>query len=349
MVVSEDWFDWPALPELFPALFPGVQTGRDGFLVDVDPAPLKTRIADYFNTDLSHDEITRRYPRVMKITGRFNPRPVRDTLIARGGPDEAGFVRYAYRPFDDRWLYWEGETKLLDEKRADYKPHVFEGNTWLVSQQKPRRAWSPPQVISHIGCYDLMDRNCSCFPAWLRDEDMGNRSDGLRRRPNLSPAAQRYIRQINASVEDLFHHVLAILHDPAYHEANAGALRMDWPRIPLPGWPDGDASEAAETLARSAALGRELAALLNPETPVPGVTTGTLRSDIATIAVPAMVDGHNMAGDDFALTVGWGHYGQGKVIMPGQGRVGKRDYTATNAPPWGMLPACSVRPRSIFT
>ena len=276
-----------------------------------------------------------RYPRVMKITGRFNPRPVRDTLIARGGPDEAGFVRYAYRPFDDRWLYWEGETKLLDEKRADYKPHVFEGNTWLVSQQKPRRAWSPPQVISHIGCYDLMDRNCSCFPAWLRDEDMGNRSDGLRRRPNLSPAAQRYIRQINASVEDLFHHVLAILHDPAYHEANAGALRMDWPRIPLPGWPDGDASEAAETLARSAALGRELAALLNPETPVPGVTTGTLRSDIATIAVPAMVDGHNMAGDDFALTVGWGHYGQGKVIMPGQGRVGKRDYTADERAPLG--------------
>ena len=25
------------------------------------------------------------------------------------------FVRYAYRPFDTRWLYWEAETKLLDE------------------------------------------------------------------------------------------------------------------------------------------------------------------------------------------------------------------------------------------
>ena len=102
---------------------------------------------------------------------------------------------------------------------------------------------------------------------------------------------------------------------------------MEWPRIPLPGWPHGDAYGAAETLARSAARGRELAALLDPDTPVPGVTTGTLRPDIATIAVPATVDGRNMTGDDFALTAGWGHYGTGDAVMPGQGRVVERDYT----------------------
>ena len=27
---------------------------------------------------------------------------------------------------------------------------------------------------------------------------------------------------------------LAVLHDPTYREANADALRMDWPRILLP-------------------------------------------------------------------------------------------------------------------
>ena len=146
--------------------------------------------------------------------------------------------------------------------------------------------------------------------------------------PNLSPAAQRYLKHLNASVEDLFHHVLAVLHDPAYRKANAGALRMEWPRIPLPGWPDGNASEATETLARSAGRGRELAALLDPDTPVPGVTTGALCPGIATIAVPATVDGRNMDGDDFALTAGWGHYGTGEAVMPGQGRIVERNYTA---------------------
>ena len=313
--VSEHWFDWPALPDLFPASFPGVKTSRDGFLVDVDLDRLKARISDYFNTDVSHEEIARRYPGVMKTTARFDARAIRDALLARGGPTEDGFVRFTYRPFDNRWLYWESETKLLDEKRAGYWPHVFKGNRWLVAQQKPRREWSPPQVISHIGCLDLMDRGATCIPVRLREDGIGNDGDGLRR-PNISATVQRYLDRLGMGVEDLFHHVLAVLHDPAYREANAGALRMEWPRIPVPGWPDGEAIGAAAALARSAARGRELARLLDPETPVPGVTQGVLRPEIAAIAVPTTTDGHNMTDDDFAVTAGWGHFGTGDAVMP---------------------------------
>ncbi len=67
--VSEDWFDWPALPDLFPTSFPGVKTSRDGFLVDTDLDQLKARLADYFDTDLSDEEIARRYPGVMEDYG----------------------------------------------------------------------------------------------------------------------------------------------------------------------------------------------------------------------------------------------------------------------------------------
>ena len=325
IAVSECWFDWPALPDLFPVSFPGVKTSRDGFLVDIDLDRLRVRIYDFFDTALSHEEIARRYPNVMKTTARFDAPAVRETLLARGEPDGGGFIRYAYRPFDMRWLYWEAETKLLDEKRADYKPHVFKGNMWLVTQQKPRRDWSSPQVIAHIGCLDLMDRSATCIPARVRDESIG--SDSVCR-PNLSGKAQHWLERLDSSVEDLFHHVLAVLHDPAYREANAGALRMEWPRIPLPGWPDGEAEGAAEALARSAARGRDLAVLLDPDMPVPGVTEPLLRPEIAAIAVPATTDGRNMAGDDFALTAGWGHFGSGDAVMPGQGRIVERAYTA---------------------
>ena len=325
MAVGSDWFDWPALPDLLPKSFPGVKTSRDAFLIDTDLDRLRERVADYFNPELSHAEIARRHPAVMKSTARFDARSVRDALVTRGGPVESGFVRYAYRPFDDRWLYWEADTKLLDEKRAEYRPHVFEGNQWLVAQQRPRREWSPPQVISHIGCLDLMDRSATCVPAWLRDNGLGTGEDGLRR-PNLSAAARRYLDTLGMGVEDLFHHALAVLHDPAYREANAGALRMEWPRIPLPGWPSGDSADAADDLAASATRGRELARLLDPETPVPGVTTGALRPEIAAIAVPSTIDGRNMSGADFELTAGWGHFGSGQAVMPGQGRVVQRPY-----------------------
>ena len=327
LAVSDGWQDWPALPDLFPTSFPGVKTSRDGFLVDVDLDRLKQRVADYFDADLSHEDITRLYPGVMKSTARFNAHAIRDALLKRGDPADDGFVRYAYRPFDDRWLYWDADTKLLDEKRADYKPHVFEGNLWLVSQQKPRRDWGSVQVISHFGCLDLMDRGATCIPAWLRDDGLGIDGAGSQHRPNLSLSAQHYLDNMGAGVEDLFHHVIATLHDPAYRTANAGALRMEWPRIPLPGWPDGVADGAADTLAESAARGRQLAALLDCYAPVGGVTTGSLRPELAAIAVPMTTDGGNMAGDDFTVSAGWGHFGTGEAVMPGQGRIVERDYT----------------------
>ena len=196
----------------------------------------------------------------------------------------------------------------------------------MVTQQKPRRAWSPPQVIRSIGCLDLMDRGATCIPVWLRNDVLGHDTVGASH-ANLSATAQRYLARLDLGVEDLFHHVLAVVHEPGYREANAGALRMGWPRIPLPGWPDGEAEGAAEALARSATHGRELAALLDPETPVPGVTRTPLRPAAAAIAVPCTVGGRNMAGDDFVVTVGWGHYGSGDAVMPGRGRAEERAYT----------------------
>ena len=361
MAVSDNWFDWPALLDLFSTSFPGVKTSRDAFLIDTDLDRLRERVADYFDPEMSHEDIARRHPGVMKSTARFDARAVRDTLLKRGGPNEAGFVRHAYRPFDNRWLYWEADTKLLDEKRADYQRHVFEGNLWLGSNKREiDEDFSHGTYIRQLGNWKLGNWGIHFLPIWLRDDGLGVESNDPRRRPNLSPAARRYLDSLGMGVEDLFHHALAVLHDPAYRQANAGALRMEWPRIPLPGWPDlaapagrgalsgrgasrsahspgragssrtaptaAQAEQAALTLAALAARGRELARLLDPETPVPGVTTGALRPEIAAIAVPSTIDGRNMSGDDFELTAGWGHFGPGQAVMPGQGRVVQRPY-----------------------
>ena len=329
MAVTDGWPDWPALPDLFPTSFPGVQTGRDMFLIDTDLDDLRQRIADYFNPTMAHEDIARRYPRVMTDTARFGARSVRDTLLSRGGPNMGGFVRYAYRPFDNRWIYWESETKLLREKSPHYPPHVFEGNLWFSAVPRLRRDSTESQtaVTTHLASLHLNEWSASMFPAWLRDDGLDIDGTNSQRRPNLSLSAQHYLDSVGAGVEDLFHHVIATLHDPEYRTANAGALRMEWPRIPLPGWPDGVAYGAADALAESAARGRELAALLDSDTPVAGVTTGALRPELAAIAVPMTTDGGNMAGDDFAVSAGWGHFGTGEAVMPGQGRALERDYT----------------------
>ena len=325
---SGDWHKWPSLTDLFPTSFPGVKTSRDPFLVDIDLDRLQLRIAHYFDQTIGHEEMARRYSVVMKTTARFNARSTRDELLSRGGPTESNFVQHSYRPFDTRWLYWEADTKLLDEKRSEYKPHAFCENLWLITPRRQRREWSPPSITSIMADLNHMDGGTSYIPLHLRDEGLGIEGDDLQRRPNLSAAAQHYLECIGMNVEDLFHHVLAVLHDPGYREANAGALRMEWPRVPIPGWPDGDEVGAAEELAKSAARGRKLAALLDSDTDVTGVTTGSLRPEIGVISVPSTTDGGNMAGDDFDVTASWGHFGSGHAVMPGQGRVVERLYTS---------------------
>ena len=306
VAVSSTWSEWPSLPELFPVSFPGVKTSRDSLVVDIDLDKLKARIENYFSS----------YSDAIAV------------------PDEDGFVRHAYRPFDSRWLYWEADSKLLDRPRPKYKQHVFDDNLWFSFNKRPQKGEAEPRacVTKHIGCHDLIGNATSFFPMYLRDEQTEGRQatldgGGEGRRPNLSASAQAYLDRLGLGVEDLFHHALATLHDPAYRAANAGALRMEWPRIPLPGWPGGDAPNAADELRASAQRGRELAALLDPETPVAGVTAGTLRPELAAIAVPSTADGRNMSGDDFALTAGWGHHGSGDAVMPGQGRATEREYT----------------------
>jgi hypothetical protein len=138
---------------------------------------------------------------------------------------------------------------------------------------------------------------------------------------NLTDAALQYLSSVGLpnEGEPLFYHALAVLHAPDYAEENSGALRQDWPRIPLPDTPD--------ALLHSAALGRRVAALLDTETALAGVTSGAVRPELRTLGVVSRVGGGNLAEDDLALTVGWGHAGKGGVTMPAKGRSIPRDYT----------------------
>ena len=43
--------------------------------------------------------------------------------------------------------------------------------------------------------------------------------------------------------------------------------------------------------------------------------------------------GGYMAGDDFAVSAGWGHFGTGQAVMPGQGRTVEREYSADERTP----------------
>ncbi len=158
MQINADYLSWPLLPDLLPASFPGVKTSRDDALVDIDRAALEQRMRQYFDPNVSDEEMRRIAPSLMKITARFDPKQTRATLQKRKFRSE-NIVRYAYRPLDIRWLYWEPETKLLDEKRSEYIPQCFSGNTTLDALNKNQDAIGQNhKSFDLLAALDLMDR-----------------------------------------------------------------------------------------------------------------------------------------------------------------------------------------------
>ena len=116
-------------------------------------------------------------------------------------------------------------------------------------------------------------------------------------------------------------HVVSVTHSAAYRRVNSDGLIDDWPRIPLP------AGRAA--LLASAELGQRVAALLDVEEPVGGVTTGSLRYELRPLGPIATAESRQLdpAAGDLAINARWGIRGKGGITMAGKGRVEQRPYT----------------------
>jgi hypothetical protein len=307
---SVAYTSWPRLPELFPISFPGIKTSRDALLVDIDRERLEARMDQYLGKITSDAELGVTIPCAMEKTARFDPTSTRRTLQEKGFR-QWQVIRYAYRPFDVRWLYWEPETKLLDEKRTEYIGGSLFPSHCLAAQQKSRGIPSAPQLVSQAGCIDLLGRSASCFPSAVV-ESAGTLLSSVEIRPNLSAEAETCLESLAAHQLDLFHHALAVMHTPAYREENAGALLGDWPRIPLPA--------TADLLAQSASLGRRLAELLDAES---SINLAAEWSFLAALKLPLDPN----LDEALKLTAGWGHKGQGSTVMPGRGLAPGRPWT----------------------
>ena len=306
--VGKGYEGWPTLPELLPVSFPGVKTSRDEFLVDIDKAALEARVARYLDAKVSDADLTKSHPTLMNASKRYNPAVTRKELLARQHAD-GKIVRYAYRPFDVRWAYWDPDTKLVDEKRPEFFTNTEITNRFLTAGERNRMGeFYRPQAVTVLGDHHLVESNASIFP-------MSVRQDAKNVAPNLSKSMNDTLAQRGLTGEDLFNHVLAVLNAPAYEVENMAALRVDWPRIPVPN--DDEAFKA------SAALGARLGALLDAEIDVDGVTRGHLKPGLAAVGLPY--------GTTFDVTAGWGWVlrkpNGNRLIMPGSGKCSERDWS----------------------
>ena len=322
ITVGTSYLAWPLLTDLLPTSFPGVQSKRDEIVVDIERETLVERMHAYFDPTISDPEMRQLCPKALESTQQFDAPATRAALIKRGLKPEY-FVRYCYRPFDFRWIYWEQEHGLLGRRSPDYFANLQPGNPCIEARQKQPMADFDRGYVTSIVADNFGNGFSNFFPLMLHKQ--GDLLGGAVSHPNLSAQAEEYLASIGASHELLFFHAVAILHSPAYRAENQGALRQDWPRIPLP------ADLAA--LKASAQLGKEIAALLDIQHKVKGISEPPFRKELQTIAVIERGGKTSVNPDegDLELTAGWGHAGKGGATMPGKGKTTERPYTSQEA------------------
>jgi len=359
-VVASHYLEWPKLVELC-AEPPsnGLMEKRGGALMDFDRDTLERRMRQYYDPQISWEQLKALGTPLAQDAARFDAKKAREKVLAAESFQPDHLRRYVLRPFDVRWCYYSTERPLWNEPRPKLWAQCWKGNEFLLTRFKAAKSPEGPasfytQLLSDDHC---LTPDAVAIPFHLRTappgrpkrrKDDGNgefgsileeaapayEAGGGNATANLSLAARAYLAKLGVKHLDtdaeaaalIWLHALAIGYAPAYLRENADGIRQDWPRVPLP--------DSRKLLLASAGLGRQIAALLDTETPVPGITGDRLRPELVTIA-----ELHASGAPDLRVTAGWGHAGKEGVTMPGKGKMLTRGSTADEAAAWDSVAA----------
>ena len=317
--VAGGYEDWFSLEELFPVNYQGVNPNRglEGSVVEIDRGTLEERMRDYFS-DVPDEEFCRRHPVLCMPRARYEPHEMRAHLRANSSFSEAAIVPYIVFPLDARYLYYETEGKLLNERRPELWRNLSD-NEFLVAVPEPRRvSESRPLLATSLFDLHLPDRGSVGFPAEVRPAETARSTlfeidggYGAVTRANLAENFWRLVSQAwglgsgtageeaRGFVRRLFRVCLAVCHAPQYEEEHRESLAQDWAHVPVP-------RDAAvfDLLAEAGGL---VAALLNPLSEPRAAIRGALGDYAPRLAVLTAADWAAVREDDLVVTVS--HFG----------------------------------------
>lgn len=330
---NKSYKDWPAVVEFAEAEpISGLQEMRRGALMAYDDQTLAENMTTYFDKETHWDTFAALGTALSRNAGRFNPAKTRAKLQKAESFDPARIRKYSLYPLDNRWCYHSSVRPLWNEPRPELIAQKPDHEPFFIVRrfaERPKEG-RPAAVTTALPDYHLLRPNAVAIPMRLRKgappENSGAQASIVfgheeTTTANLSKDAREYLASLTKADPDaddelsraIWRHALAIIYAPAYLKEHGPGIRAAWPRVPLPA--------TLSLLQQSAELGAQVAALLDPEIPVLGVTTGKLRRELPLLGrITGPKDGLTLA-----VTAGWGHYQKKRdIVMPGKGRVKER-------------------------
>ena len=173
---------------------------------------------------------------------------------AYGNADRSFIERYNYRPFDDRFIYYD--VQKIERPRETTMQHMRKLNIAILTcRQLAGNEWF------HVSIADGIVDDCRVssktkergyvFPLYLYKENMGSEEqivnfykdlyERIAKGLNYLPCYDDNVRvdptsEYNGVLypQDLFDYIYAVLHSPSYRERYKEFLKIDFPRIPYP-------------------------------------------------------------------------------------------------------------------
>ncbi len=345
--VSDAYLTWPKLTDLCNESYQGLSEDRRKALIDPDRNKLEARMQTYFNKQTPFRTLKDQNEALTTNYVDFPAEQVRASVLSQSVFVQKDIRRYFVRPFDTQYCYYTPVRPVWRRHRPDFYEQVFEGNFFIATRLKGKSGdGAPTGYITGLCDYHYLQPNAAVIPVYLKQSTentffqlTNSHAEKINRRANLSPMARDYLTGLGISDVDsnpasaalIWLHALAVGYAPAYLSEHADGIRGDYPSAPLPA--------SREGLAASAALGRTVADLLDGEKPVAGVTAGTVRAELARVAVLTVIEGGTA---NYAVTAGWGSSTSG-AVMPGRGRSvvhedGSLDVYLNDTTYWGAIP-----------
>lgn len=184
----------------------------------------------------------------------FNKGNLLNKVLAAYGEASDHFIqKYAYRPFDKRFVYYD--TKIIERSREVLMKNFInhENIALLTCRQIAGNDWSHVSVdnciVDDCRVSNKTKERGYVFPLYLYRDEFGEET----KIPNLKKEQWKKFDDAigrETSPEEILAYVYAVLHSPSYRERYKDFLKVDFPRIPLP--------ESAEEFERLVGIGQQL-------------------------------------------------------------------------------------------
>jgi len=259
---EDEYLAFPSIVEVFPLTSTCIKTLKDDLATGTSKEELRDKVEYFRDASNPKRAIINRFG--VKDVVQWKIDPARRAI--RGVELDDFLQLYQARPFDYRWMFYH-ESIVGSPRKAVMRNLIQVDNHGLIVNRKIRTGqckhfW----VTSRICVSEVISSadNSNCFPLFIAPDESGL-SFGEAVRPNL---AASFLRRLSSALGvpqatdgipkglrpiDVFQYVYAVFHSPTYRHRYADSLRLDFPRLPLPG-----SLELLQNLAQS---GKELIAL----------------------------------------------------------------------------------------